>query len=33
MDIFLCIAEVDYVCNSGSIDDRNRCSHKGAVNM
>lgn len=27
MDIFLCIAEVDYVCNSDSIDDWNRCSH------
>jgi len=28
MDIFLCIAEVDYVCNSESIDDWNRCSHE-----
>lgn len=28
MDIFLCIAEVDYVCNSDSIYDWNRCSHE-----
>ena len=33
MDIFLCIAEVDYVCNSDPIDAGNRCSHWHVVNM
>lgn len=28
MDIFFCIFEVDYVCNSDSIDDWNHCSHE-----
>ena len=28
MDLFLCILEVDYVCNSDSIIEWNRCSHE-----
>ena len=28
MDLFLCIFEVDYVCNSDSINEWNTCSHE-----